>query len=118
MSNIIIDGGGHRKNNSLFPNEVKAFREVQNLLRDYGVNDVDTKLTIKPFTQKNGRNYSAIRLKGKQFCCVVLDENKELTKIENNYGVCKFREDISSPDDISSDRIKKRLKGVLRAWGI
>jgi len=118
MAGIIIDGGGNRKDNSLFPNEEKAFRNVQNVLRDYGVNDVDTRLTIKPFTQQSGRNYSAIRLDGRQFCCVVLNEDKELTRIENNCGVCEFRENISSPDEISSDRIKKRLKGVLRAWGI
>jgi len=115
--NDIIISGGNR--NFLYPNEQEAFREVQKVLKDYGVN---SGLTVRPFTKPK---YYAIFLDDKndgyhrQFCWIKIGTNTlNLLRIKNeNETENKFSEKITLPSDISSDRIKNKLKGLLKEFG-
>jgi len=109
-----------RKPACLYPEEAKAFREVQKVLKDYGV---DSRLReVRPFTNTDKpEKYIAIFLDDisdnkKQFCCIKIDPEKlNVISIEE---AKVWKEDISSASEISSNEdIKRKLEGTLRNFG-
>jgi len=113
-SGISMRSGENR--NTLFPEEEKAIRKLQEVLKDLGVNSV---LEVKPFTTET-QKYSAI-FHNRQLCTIHLGYHTEkLTYIKNSNvykgrGPGIFSKEIQKPDDISSPEIKDWLKGILDA---